>query len=397
MADYGYKISNIDFDANFFTGEWANTHIPLNQFDLYSWGNNQYGRIGDNSTINKSSPILITGSSSWKQIECKVTQYFATAVKTDGTLWTWGYNVEGALGDGTTINRSSPVQTIAEGKNWKQVSSSFHIMAVKTDGSLWGWGSNSSGQLGFNVAGVLYRSSPVQLDGPKNWKQVSCGSNFTCAIKIDGTLWSWGTAGAHLGINSYTALLNYSSPVQIGSGQDWKVVSAGIGSTDAGPNLRAHGAAIKSDGTLWLWGYNTSGQLATNDLVDRSSPVQTISSGTWKQVSCGDGTTCAIKSDNTLWSWGYNPDGELGDNTIISRSSPVQIGSASWKQVFCTNLNTHGIKTDGTLWSWGRSLTGNLGDSGVAGVDRSSPVQLGTDTTWTSVGGGAAIKNIGYY
>ena len=389
MADYGYKISNIDFDANFFTGEWANTHIPLDQFDLYTWGDNSTGRIG-NSTIaptitqNPSSPVLIIGRSSWKQVTCTVTSGKMAGIKTDGTLWLWGENSQGDLGDGTIISRSSPVQTVTGGYNWKQISlGSSAIMAVKTDGSLWGWGYNFYGQLA--ISGGLFRSSPTLVGGPKNWKQVSCSTqNFTCAIKIDGTLWSWGAAGAHLGINS--PLFNYSSPVQIGSLQEWKLVRVGS----------SHSAAIKSDGTLWSWGSNDSGQLATNDLFSRSSPVQTVSLGTWKQVSCAGNITAAIKSDNTLWSWGYNGFGNLGDNTIIDRSSPVQRGSGLWKHVSIAS-NSSGIKTDGTLWSWGSSLSGNLGDSGVAGVHRSSPVQLGSDTTWTSVSGGSALKNIGYY
>ena len=364
---------------------------------LWSWGANAYGMLGDNTGTSRSSPVqTITGGTNWKQVSCGF--YSSAAVKTDGTLWLWGSNYDGTIGDDTTTSRYSPVQTITGGTNWKQVSLGFdiyfHTAAVKTDGTLWTWGANAFGGLGDGTGAG--RSSPVQtITGGNNWKQVSCGKDFTAAVKTDGTLWTWGrnTYGA-LGDNT-TA--NKNSPEQVMTGgNNWNQVSCGY----------FHTAAIKTDGTLWAWGFNTSGQLGGNDTVRRSSPVQTIAGGTnWKQVACNRNLTVAVKTDGTLWTWGSNSYGMLGDNTTTNRSSPVQtiVGGNNWKQVACGYRHTAAVKTDGTLWTWGRNSYGPLGDNTT--TDRSSPVQTVTGgTNWRQVACGsgssaysftAAVQNDG--
>ena len=354
---------------------------------LWSWGHNNLGQLGDNTTVYKSSPVqTIAGGTNWKQVACGV--YHTSAIKTDGTLWTWGYNSFGQLGDNTTAWRSSPVQTISAGTNWKQVACGvYHTSAIKTDGSLWTWGYNPYGQLGDNT--TVDKSSPVQtVAGGTNWKQVACGYYHTSAIKTDGSLWTWGNNNyGQLGDNTNTAK---SSPVQtISAGTNWKQIACG----------GYHTTAIKTDGTLWTWGYNSQGQLGDNTTAWRSSPVQTIAGGTnWKQVACGSGHTSAIKTDGTLWTWGYNGYGQLGDNTIVSKSSPVQTiaGGTNWKQVACGSNHTSAIKTDGTLWTWGYNYSGQLGDN--TQVNKSSPVQtISAGTNWKQVACGgehtSAIKD----
>ena len=197
---------------------------------------------------------------------------------TEGGLWLWGYGVFGGLGDNTITNRSSPVQTVSGGTNWKQVAGGQnHTAAIKTDGTLWLWGYNNAGQLGDNS--ITHRSSPVQtVSGGTNWKLVAAGTYSTVAIKTDGTLWTWGrNSVGELGDNTRT---HRSSPVQtISGGTNWKQVAGGN-----------HTVAIKTDGTLWTWGNNSYGALGDNSTTNRSSPVQTVSGGTnWKQVSCGAG------------------------------------------------------------------------------------------------------------
>ena len=170
----------------------------LNQFDtpaLFGWGNNGYGNLGDNTRTTRSSPVqTIAFGANWKQVSTggNSNSHFTAAIKTDGTLWTWGRNDWGGLGDNSVSQRSSPVQTVAFGTNWRQVSLGLHYAAcVKTDGTLWTWGRNSYGQLGDNTR--TNRSSPVQTVAfGANWKQVSCGESYTAAIKTDGTLWLWG-------------------------------------------------------------------------------------------------------------------------------------------------------------------------------------------------------------
>ena len=357
----------------------------LDQFvgnTLFNWGNNASGQLGDNTVANKSNPVqTVTGGINWKQVACGA--YFTAAIKTDNTLWSWGSNSNGYMGDNTITHRSSPVQTVAGGTNWKQVSCHyFDTAAIKTDGTLWCWGNNNAGTMGDNT--TTNRSSPVQtVTFGTNWKQVSVGMRITAAIKTDGTLWTWGANYyGQLGDNTTT---NRSSPVQtVTFGTNWKQVACGY----------EHMSAIKTDGTLWSWGGNNgyySSMLGDNTLARRSSPVQTIAFGTnWKQVSCGRSNTAAIKTDGTLWNWGSDGT-QIGDNTGTKKSSPVQTVAygTNWKQVACGNTHTAAIKTDGTLWIWGKNSYGQLGDNTTGA--KASPVQTTAyGTNWKQVAGGCA-------
>ncbi len=302
-------------------------------------------------------------------------------------LWVWGRGIEGQLGDDTATNKSTPVTTFAGGSNWKQVSGgTYHTAAIKTDGTLWTWGYNANGELGIND--TTSRSTPVTtFAGGTNWKQVSGGGYHTAAIKTDGTLWTWGyNLYGQLGTNDGT---NRLTPVTtFAGGTNWKQVSSGV----------IHSAAIKTDGTLWTWGYNLYGHLGINDTTDRSTPVTTFAGGTnWKQLSAGGYHTAAIKTDGTLWTWGRNAYGELGDNTGTNRSTPVTTfaGGTNWKQLSAGGAHTAAIKTDGTLWTWGYNLYGHLGINDT--TNRSTPVTtFSGGTNWKQVSAGgyhtAAIK-----
>jgi alpha-tubulin suppressor-like RCC1 family protein len=344
---------------------------------LWAWGSNSSGQLGDNTTDSKSSPVqTVAGGTNWKSISAK-NAFHITGIKTDGTLWLWGNNDYGQLGDESINNKSSPVQTVAAGTTWKQVATSnSYTAAIKTDGTLWLWGYNSNGHLGDNTTDS--KSSPVQtVAGGTNWKSISLGTDVSAAIKTDGTLWMWGANGyGELGTND-SVTQTISSPVQtVAGGSNWKQVSAGQST-----------AAIKTDGTLWTWGLNDNGQLGDNSVVHKSSPVQTVAGGSnWKQVSCGIISIGAIKTDGTLWVWGANSYGGLGDGTNISRSSPVQTvaGGTNWKQVSLSDNVGAAIKTDGTLWTWGLNFAGELGD-GTTTV-KSSPVQtVAGGTNWKQV------------
>lgn len=361
---------------------------------LWGCGANNYGALGDSTTVDKSSPVqTITMGTNWKQVASSNYYYsgHTAAVTTDGTLWLWGYNSVGQLGNSTSTDRSSPVQTIALGTNWKQVScGDLYTTAIKTDGTLWTWGNNFYGQLGNSMS--TDRSSPVQTIAlGTNWKQVSAGKYHVGAIKTDGTLWLWGDG--YIGQLGNSITTNKSSPVQtIALGTNWKQVACGY----------THTSAIKTDGTLWGWGYNLFGQLGDSTTNNTSSPVQTITLGTnWKQISVGNHHTASIKTDGTLWLWGYNPYGQLGDSTQINKNSPVQtiaLGT-NWKQIACGYMGTGSIKTDGTLWLWGYDNYGQLGNS-TTFATAISPVQtiaLGTNWKYVALGNRDAffIKEMG--
>jgi alpha-tubulin suppressor-like RCC1 family protein len=301
---------------------------------LWSWGSGAEGRLGQNSTIYRSSPVQIGSLTSWGKVAAG--RDFSAAVKIDGTLWSWGRNnLYGTLGLNDVVNRSSPVQ-VGGLTNWSQVSAGQNFcLAIKTDGTLWSWGVNSAGQLAQN--NTTDRSSPVQIGSLSNWAMVTCGQVHAAAIKTDGTLWSWGSNYiGQLGIGSGYGT-NRSSPTQVGSLTGWSSVGCGARVT----------LAVKTDGTLWAWGRNDLGLLGLNDTAARSSPVQVGALTNWAKTAGGYVHSVATKTDGTFWSWGFNSNGELGQNNTTSLSSPVQVGAlATWQTVapMPTGRSTFAIK-----------------------------------------------------
>ena len=357
------------------------------QGNLWLWGRNVFGQAGTNDTTNRLTPVTtLSGGSNWKQVDCGYQQ--TAAIKTDGTLWTWGYGGYGALGVNDGTQRNTPVQVFGNHTNWKQICASVYMTAaIKTDGTLWTWGRNAEGALGTND--TTNRATPVTtFAGGTNWKQVSAGGLRVAAIKTDGTLWIWGNKNnGGLGTNGGG---DRNTPVTtFAGGTNWKQVSAGDSNC----------AAIKTDGTLWTWGSNENGNLGTNGGGERSTPVTTFAGGTnWKSLDFYYRHSVAIKTDGTLWTWGLNSSGQLGINDTTDRSTPVTTfaGGTNWKQV-STGNQTAAIKTDGTLWTWGNNAQGQLGTNDT--TNRATPVTtFAGGTNWKSVACGndqiAAIEYI---
>ncbi|WP_181248446.1 fibronectin type III domain-containing protein [Flavobacterium magnum] len=300
----------------------------------------------------------------------------SAAIKTDGTLWTWGWNAFGQLGLGNTTNVTTPAKVGTA--TWKVVSvgsestNSAYTMAIQTNGTLWGWGGNGNGELG--IGNTVQQNSPVQVGTATNWKYVYAGLNHTIAIKTDGTMWAWGrNTYGQLGDGTTT---NRLSPVQVGTDTNWKMATSGGSNT----------FALKTDGTLWACGDN-AGYYGNGTTVNSNVPIQISAATDWQSISRTMGSILAIKTDGTLWAWGDNNFGELGIGSAAPVSyTPVQVGSSTWKSAYAAWGSSFGIKTDGTLWAWGDNAKGQLGDNTV--VNKSSPVQIGTANDWASVGTG---------
>ena len=313
-----------------------------------------------------------------------VTDYWLIDQYVGDQLWVWGSGTSGRLGNEVTAGAiSTPVTTSAGGTDWKQVEcGSSHTAAIKTDGTLWTWGLGSYGALG--NAQTTTRSTPVTtFAGGNDWKQVSGGGSHTAAIKTDGTLWTWGLGSYGKLGNAQT--INSSTPVTtFAGGNDWKQVSAGSFGT----------AAIKTDGTLWTWGSGGYGALGNEQTTDRSTPVTTFAGGTnWKQVGCGYYNTAAIKTDGTLWTWGRGGYGALGNEQTTDRSTPVTTfaGGNDWKQASAGFTHMVAIKTDGTLWTWGIAFSGRLGNAVTSATGVSTPVTtFAGGTNWKQVSGGGS-------
>ena len=214
-------------DKTRFSGIWRKA-VDNVLSKIFAWGNNSNGQLGDSTVTSRLSPVMASDlmTNSWKSVSAGAAH--TIAVRTDGTLWTWGCNGSGRLGDNTTINKSSPVSVVGGFTDWCQVSASgFHTAAVRTNGTLWSWGCNTCGMLGDNT--TTNRSSPVSVvGGVTNWCQVSAGCTHTAAVRTNGTIWSWGCNGnGRLGDNT---VVDRSSPVSVVGGfTDWCRVSAGCG------------------------------------------------------------------------------------------------------------------------------------------------------------------------
>jgi len=338
---------------------------------VYAMGLNNGGQIGDSSVASRSSPVQVSGGGSWTQL---VSGYDGTnfgytlGIKTDGTLYAWGLNTSGILGDSTlatTVTRSSPVQVGTS--SWLSVSTMNNsVIAIRSDYTMWAWGKNDQGQLG--QGDTASRSSPVQI-GTSSWTQVSVGVSSAVAIKLDSTLFTWGlNTSGQLGDGTG---INKSSPVQVGVGNSYIQIS--------GKSFSKF--AIRNDYTLWSWGINTNGELGLTDAVSRSSPVQVNVGFIYDSISSGFDHVIGKRRDGTIWSWGLNTAGQVGDITIVSRSSPVQVGTSSWVSVNAGYKNTFGITVSAinglqNLYAWGSNVNGEFGLGDTA--YRSSPVQIGS-------------------
>ena len=290
----------------------------------WGWGNGIGGRLGDNTEVAKSSPVSVVGGfTDWCQVSAG--NFTSLGVRSNGTAWGWGYRDNGGLGNNTGSGAvvTSPVSVVGGFTDWCQVAASPNGAGrghgVKQDGTLWSWGYNGQGQLGDNTN--VNKSSPVSVVGGfTNWCQVSAGY-FTAAVRQDGTLYAWGdnTCG-RLGDNT---VVSKRSPVSVVGGfTDWCQVSAST-----------HALAVRTNGTAWSWGSGANGRLGNNCTTNRSSPVSVVGGFTdWCQVSAGYKIGIGLRQNGTVWAWGYNLYGNLGDNCETARSSPVSIvgGYTDW-------------------------------------------------------------------
>src|SRR5258708_6340153 len=306
---------------------------------------------------------LAPGQSTYAKID--VGDRHSLALKPDGTLWAWGINDNGQLGNGTWVNRNTPVKI---GPGYSAIAAGYaHSLALKPDGTLWAWGYNGDGQLG---DGTRMNANTHELTG-LGFAAIDAGDHHSLALKTDGTLWAWG--------------FNNNDEFGLEIGPGYSAIAAGD----------YHSLALKPDGTLWAWGANSNGQLGDGTLGYTSTPVQ-IGSG-YAAIAAGAGYSLALKTDGTLWAWGINDHGQLGDGTWVDKNTPVQIGSGyatiaaggGFRQNGNSSGHSLGVKTDGTLWAWGANDVGQLGDGTL--VDKSTPAQIGYDYTAIAAGGGYSL------
>ena len=279
-----------------------------------------------------------------------------------------GYNFTAPASRGECAQLLYNLLARGAGATWTQVTASASSsLSVRSDGSLWGWGRNHHGQLGDGTD--IDRRVPTRIGTASDWQAVAAVIHHSLALKTDGSLWAWGD-------NEYGQLgdgtdIDRRVPTRIGTASDWQVVAAG----------HHHSLALKTDGSLWTWGRNQYGQLGDGTHTDRWIPARIGTDSDWQAVASGCDHCLALKTDGSLWAWGYNMSGKLGDGTAgtnNNRSAPTRIGTAfDWQVVAAGYHHSLALKTDGSLWAWGSSSFGKLGDG--TGVEHHQPTRVAGD------------------
>jgi alpha-tubulin suppressor-like RCC1 family protein len=278
---------------------------------------------------------------------------YTVVAKPDGTVWTWGTNAEGQLGNGSTtpavrkvpdqVPGLTTVTAIAAGR--------YHVLALLSDGSVWAWGNNAVGQLG--DGSNTTRRSPVPVNSLSGVTKIAAGTAFSVALKSDGTVYTWGDDGTGQLGDGTIGGGSSTTPIQVTGLSDVQYIAAG----------GSHALAVKNDGTVWAWGLNSSGQLGNNSTSNSATPVQMIGVASASRVAGGGAHSVILKTDGTVMTTGYNNNGELGLGSGQGQYRTTAAAIASFTGVADVRAGENYsvvLKSDGTVWTWGRNHVGQL-------------------------------------
>ncbi len=357
-----YCLLNISSAQNISAAE-SNSFSICNDNSVRAWGYNSDGELGNGVfSLNSSIPMQVNSLTNVKAISSG--QYFTIALKYDSTVWAWGYNSNGQLGNGTTANSNIPVQVTGLSGIISIVAGRSHALALRSDSTVWGWGYNYYGQLG--NGSTINSSVPVQSTACNHIIAIATGENHTIALRNTGlgdTLWTWGSNSAgELGNGTTT---NSSTPSAI-IGPD-SIVRIEAGSSTS--------FVIRDNGTVWAWGWNYYGQLGNGNTTDVHSPIQINALTGITAVSAGQEHAIALKNDGTVLTMGYNYYGELGNGTNIDSSIPLQANALTGiTHIVAGSEHSMAVDNSGALYTWGRNSLGQLGNGTL--VSSNFPIQV---------------------
>jgi alpha-tubulin suppressor-like RCC1 family protein len=361
------------------------------------WGLNQRGQLGIGS-VASPQPNPLINTSLPDATAMSISHEYALFLKADGTVAAAGANESGQLGIGSMVPTFTTVTPLTDSsmKNVIQISAGYtHSAALRADRTVWSWGLNDKGQLG---VGQIFTHpcqcsiTPFQTTGISDIVQIDAGKDFTIALKADGTVWAWGTnTSGQLG-NGSTAM-GQPFPLQVGASV------AGFNNIIAVSAGDSHAIALKSDGTVWVWGRNSEGQLGNgttggNWLLPQQSP---LISGI-AQISAGSAHNIAFRNDGKFWAWGSNASGQFGNGTIETAGcrcvSIPQLNSVftDLVEIEALSSGTFARLSDGSVWAWGANLAGEVGNGTISDTGcqcQRFPVQ-------SSVGTGNALVSSGF-
>ena len=357
-----YFFPLVCFFILFFAGESLASSL------LWTYGDNESGQLGRQLTLYyRSSPDLVEGFDG--VVAVAAGDSHTVALKSDGSVWAWGWGDWGQLGDGRGSSSPWPVQAsnlsgiVAIGAGYA------HTIALKSDGTIWTWGYNYRGVLGYGTSDSYGHIIPAQVNGLSGVIAIAGGNTHTLALKSDGTVWAWGwNDSGQLGDGTTE---DRYSPMQVGGLQNVVAISGG----------GKHSIAIKSDGTVWTWGRNDYGQLGlgTIDNNPHIVPVQVSGLSGISAVAAGYSNSFAVKSDGSLWAWGSNEHGQLGIGVsdAFNYPDPLEVTGLTGVSTVAARLgHLVALKSDGTVWAWGHNEHGQLGLGTTDDASHAVPVQV---------------------
>ncbi|BDR53364.1 hypothetical protein KIM372_12710 [Bombiscardovia nodaiensis] len=350
---------------------------------IYAWGRNDSGQLGDGTTTDRNVPIQVQTPSGKKFTKVVAGANSSYAFCEDGTVYAWGWNTSGQLGIGNMSNQLTPIALpVPTGASaYKQIiPGGRHTLAVTADGTAWAWGSNAYGQLGDGT--TIQRSTPVRVqlpNGVTHLDKIAVGESHTLAIGDNDQTYAWGSNQfGQLGTPSVTlgSQTNTPTPVQIPNGSlNFKQVYA---SAD-------WSLAIDNRGKIFTWGFNGDNELGNGNTTNQSTPVAPAlpNTTTFDSVSLSGNSVLALGSDHQLYAWGYNAFGQLGNKMHTNQATPIVVtlpGGLTLTNVIASKTHSIGIDTEGKIWAWGDNQYGQLGDGKGGASDSHSDIPAATKT-----------------